>query len=109
MQLKYNKAAQDAGIYIVNACGFDSVPADLGTVFTQQKFGGEVNSTEIYFNIFNNGKINKPIANFATLESLIYGIININKIRDVRKKLLLEKLPDLKPKLKFRLVDFSYN
>lgn len=102
MLLKYNKEAQDAGIYIVNACGFDSVPADLGVVFTQQKFGGEVNSTEIYFNVLNIEKINKPIANFATLESFIYGLVNINKIRDIRKKLFLEKLPHLKPKLKFR-------
>lgn len=108
MQLKYNEAAQDAGVYIVNACGFDSIPADLGMVFTQQKFGGEVNSTEVYLNAFDMKNISKPIANFTTLESLIYGLDHMDKLRDIRKKIFSKKLPDLKPKLKFRLVEL-YN
>lgn len=31
---KYDAAAKDKGVYIVNCCGFDSVPSDLGTLFT---------------------------------------------------------------------------
>ncbi|KAL2717694.1 saccharopine dehydrogenase-like oxidoreductase isoform X2 [Vespula squamosa] len=102
MELKYNKAAQDAGIYIINACGFDSVPADLGLVFTQQKFGGEINSAEVYFSISSTENLKKPMLNFATFESFIYGMNSMNKIRDIRKKLFSKKLPDLKPKLKFK-------
>jgi len=30
MQLQYFKQAQDKGIYIVGACGWDSIPCDLG-------------------------------------------------------------------------------
>ncbi|KAB7498658.1 Saccharopine dehydrogenase-like oxidoreductase [Armadillidium nasatum] len=30
MQLKYEKAAEEAGVHIVGACGFDSVPVDVG-------------------------------------------------------------------------------
>lgn len=108
MQLKYNEAAQDAGVYIVSACGFDSIPADLGMVFTQQKFGGEVNSTEIYLNAINFKDLNKPVANFATLESVLYGLDHRDKLRDIRKKMFSEKLPDLKPKLKIKLVEL-YN
>ena len=48
MQLKYDKAAQDAGIYIISACGFDSIPCDLGIIFAQQKFDGDVNAIETY-------------------------------------------------------------
>lgn len=40
MQLAYNEAAQKAGVYIISACGFDSIPADLGVVFTEQNFKG---------------------------------------------------------------------
>lgn len=41
MQLEYHKPAQDSGVYIVSACGFDSVPCDLGIVYLQDKFDGE--------------------------------------------------------------------
>lgn len=40
IQLKYNKEAQEKGVYIVSACGFDSIPTDLGIVFLQKKFSG---------------------------------------------------------------------
>lgn len=40
MQLEYNDAARQKGIYIVSACGFDSIPGDMGLVFLQQQFKG---------------------------------------------------------------------
>ena len=42
MQLKYNEEAAEKRLYIVGACGFDSVPADLGTLFLQEKFPGKL-------------------------------------------------------------------
>ena len=38
MQLEYNEAARKQGVYIISACGFDSIPADMGTIFLQKKF-----------------------------------------------------------------------
>ena len=38
MQLKYDKEALDKNVFIVGSCGFDSVPADLGLVFTRNNF-----------------------------------------------------------------------
>jgi short subunit dehydrogenase-like uncharacterized protein len=38
MQLKYNEEAYKNGVYIVGSCGFDSVPADFGLIFTQKNF-----------------------------------------------------------------------
>lgn len=40
MQLEYSKPAEDRGVYVVGACGFDSIPADLGTSFLQEIFPG---------------------------------------------------------------------
>lgn len=40
-QLDYNEAAQKAGKYVVGSCGFDSIPADLGTSFLQEVFPGD--------------------------------------------------------------------
>ena len=48
MQLLYSKAAEEKNIYIVGACGFDSVPADMGTIFLQDNFKGKF----IYFILF---------------------------------------------------------
>ncbi|XP_062501648.1 saccharopine dehydrogenase-like oxidoreductase [Corticium candelabrum] len=38
MQLKYNEKARDNGVHIVGTCGFDSIPADIGTLFAREKF-----------------------------------------------------------------------
>ena len=46
MQLLYQKTASDKGIYIIGACGFDSIPSDMGVLFTKNKFDGEVNTVE---------------------------------------------------------------
>ena len=40
MQLDYHKAAEEKGVYAISSCGFDSIPADLGTVFLMNKFEG---------------------------------------------------------------------
>lgn len=51
MQLEYNTAAYENKCYIVGACGFDSIPADMGTCLLEDKFGGQVNSIETFLNI----------------------------------------------------------
>ena len=38
MQLNYNKEALDNNVFIVGSCGFDSVPADLGLIYTKNNF-----------------------------------------------------------------------
>jgi short subunit dehydrogenase-like uncharacterized protein len=37
MQDKYEKLAKKSGAWIINCCGFDSIPSDLGVHFLQQK------------------------------------------------------------------------
>jgi short subunit dehydrogenase-like uncharacterized protein len=41
MQVEYDKQARDAGVYIVSACGLDSIPNDMGVVYLDQNFGGQ--------------------------------------------------------------------
>jgi short subunit dehydrogenase-like uncharacterized protein len=43
IQLNYNKQARDNGVFIVGSCGFDSVPTDLGVVFTKKNFASKLN------------------------------------------------------------------
>lgn len=103
IQLKYNKAAEEAGIYIISACGFDSIPCDLGIIFTQQKFNGEVNSIETYLNTWVTTKVSGALIHYGTYESAIYGIANFHELRELRSKLYPERLPQFWPKLKPRL------
>ena len=51
MQLDYHASAQENKVYVVGACGFDSIPADMGTVFLEQQFDGQINSVETYLDI----------------------------------------------------------
>ncbi|KAI9565552.1 hypothetical protein GHT06_009344 [Daphnia sinensis] len=99
MQLEYNTAAHENNCYIVGACGFDSIPADMGTCFLDEKFGGQVNSIETFQNIKSK---KGPHWNFATWQSAIYAFAYANELKPLRKKLFPEKLPELKPKLKSR-------
>lgn len=99
MQLKYHEKALEKGIYIVTGCGFDSVPADLGTVYLQDNFEGIVNSIKIYIQAryTNDCEALGPVVNYATYESAVQGMSYADQLRDVRKELFKKRLPKLKP------------
>ena len=42
MQLKYHEQAVASDVLVVGTCGFDSIPADMGVLFTQEQFPGTV-------------------------------------------------------------------
>ncbi|VDM92368.1 unnamed protein product [Onchocerca ochengi] len=54
MQMKYNDIAQKKGLYVVGACGWDSIPCDLGVNFLKNKFNGQLNHVETFVQI-NSG------------------------------------------------------
>lgn len=106
MQLQYNDAAKEKGIYIVSACGFDSIPADMGVIFLQEKFGGVVNSVETYLSsYFKDGyKPSGAGIHYGTWESAVYGLAHSNELRGIRSKLFKTRLPKFDPKLADRSV-----
>ncbi|XP_018354212.1 PREDICTED: saccharopine dehydrogenase-like oxidoreductase isoform X2 [Trachymyrmex septentrionalis] len=99
MELKYNEAAKEAGIYIVSACGLDCIPSELGVIFTQQKFEGEMNAIEIYMSILAPDKIG-PICNYGTWVTFVHNLAYAKELPALRKKLYPIKLPEFVPKLK---------
>uniref|UniRef100_A0A1L8D951 Putative conserved plasma membrane protein n=1 Tax=Nyssomyia neivai TaxID=330878 RepID=A0A1L8D951_9DIPT len=100
MQLKYHKEACEAGVYVVSACGFDSIPADLGTVFHERQFNGVVNSVETYLVAKGDGP--GASVHYGTWESAVYGLAHANELRELRSQLYKERLPPMKPTLKNR-------
>ncbi|GJQ68961.1 hypothetical protein Trydic_g6146 [Trypoxylus dichotomus] len=100
IQLKYHKAAAEKGIYLVSACGFDSIPADMGVVFLQKNFQGTLNSVESYlYSTIEGGPYPGAILHYTTYESAVHGIANWGELREIRKNLYPEKLPTFEPKL----------
>lgn len=109
MQLEYHEAARQKGVYIVSACGFDSIPDDLGLVFLQNQFKGDLNSVESYI----DGEIEKPhkasgaLLHYGTYESLVYGIAHKSELGTLRRKLFPTRLPQMLPRPKPRGVLFK--
>ncbi|KAF8795816.1 Saccharopine dehydrogenase-like oxidoreductase [Argiope bruennichi] len=48
---KYFDSARKAGVYIVQSCGFGSLPADYGIALLMKKFAGGLNSVEYFVEI----------------------------------------------------------
>lgn len=49
--------AKKKNVYIVQSCGFDTIPVDMGVVHLQQNFGGDLNSVESYMHTDNKEKV----------------------------------------------------
>ena len=51
MHLNYNSKARESKVYIVGACGYDSIPSEMGTVFLENEFQGQVSILEAYYKL----------------------------------------------------------
>ncbi|XP_045449540.1 saccharopine dehydrogenase-like oxidoreductase [Melitaea cinxia] len=109
MQLFYNERAREAGVYIISACGFDSIPNDMGVIFLQQNFGGTVNSVESYLTVMAPKNPSGGYINYGTWETLVYSLANYSMLSKLRKKLYPTPMPDFKPKLTRRRLLHSHN
>ena len=71
MMDKYQDTAKQSGARIVNSCGFDSIPSDLGVYFTQQqaeeKFGSTCDVIHMRVKAAKGGLSGGTIASMATI------------------------------------------
>ena len=81
MMDKYQQQAQQTGARIVNSCGFDSIPSDLGVYFTQQhakqQFDAPCHAIEMRVKAAKGGLSGGTIASMAT----IFAEVGKNKAR----------------------------
>lgn len=49
--MKYGEEAKKNGVYVVGACGWDSIPCDLGTNYIKQHFPGTLSHAETFAQI----------------------------------------------------------
>lgn len=108
VQLKYFEEAKANNVYIVGACGFDSIPCDVGVEFLRKKFDGDINSIETYVKFERSPG---STVNFGTWQSAIYGLAHADDLKPLRKelkeKLFQKVLPKPDYKLKTRSVLFK--
>lgn len=84
MEAKYHDQAFDKGCLVVSACGFDSVPAELGLLFNSRQWVSPSlpNSVEAYVSLESDRRI---VGNFATYESAVLGVANAHVLRHLRR------------------------
>ncbi|CAG9807889.1 unnamed protein product [Chironomus riparius] len=106
MQLKYHDLARERGIFIISACGLESIPVDIGLNFMEEKFNGTLNSVESYLRIYMDKGSDQSGANLnkGTLFSAIQVVANFFEMISLRRQLYQNPLPPLKPTLKNRLI-----
>ncbi|KAJ1564867.1 hypothetical protein HK405_013756, partial [Cladochytrium tenue] len=100
MFVTYDATAKEKGVSIVPCCGFDSIPADLGTLFVKQEFdkqGYTAASVEMMVRLLSGPSGLR--VNFATYESAVHGVANAGALRDLRRRAARPPLPTLGPKL----------
>ncbi|NP_001086196.1 saccharopine dehydrogenase (putative) L homeolog [Xenopus laevis] len=107
MQLKYNSQAAEKGVYIVGSSGFDSIPADLGVLFTRNSLKGTLTAVESILSLQSGPK--GTCIHDGTWQSAIHGIADQGNLRKLRKQFAYKPLPVVGRKIKRRGAVFYSN
>lgn len=84
MEANYGEKAAEKGALVVSACGFDSIPAELGLMFNSKQWVGSqvVNRVEAYVSLESEKSV---AGNFGTYESAVLGVANMDKLQQLRR------------------------
>ncbi|CAL5367717.1 unnamed protein product [Camellia sinensis] len=84
MEAKYHDEAVDKGSLVVSACGFDSVPAELGLIFNSRQWVSPAvpNRIEAYLSLESDKWV---VGNFGTYESAVLGVANADRLQQLRR------------------------
>ncbi|XP_073528930.1 saccharopine dehydrogenase-like oxidoreductase [Phyllobates terribilis] len=107
MHMKYDSEAADSGVYVVGSSGFDSIPADLGVLFTRNSIQGTLTAVESFLS-FKSGQEGTCLHE-GTWQSAIHEAKDQSSLKNFRKKSALKPLPIIGKKLKRRGAVFYSN
>ncbi|XP_043916122.1 saccharopine dehydrogenase-like oxidoreductase [Protopterus annectens] len=107
MAMKYDSQAADKGVYVIGSCGFDSIPADMGVLFTKNELKGNLTAVESFLS-FNSGPESGSIHD-GTWQSAVHGIADQENLKKLRKQIGQKPLPVVGAKLKRRGALFYSN
>lgn len=100
MQLKYDATAAEKGVYVVGSCGFDSIPADMGVLYTRDQLKGTLTAVDSFVML----KTGPQGARFhdGTWKSAIHGMSDRSNLKKLRRQFEFKPLPIIGTKLKRR-------
>lgn len=83
VEIRYHETSVKNGSLIVSACGFDSVPAEMGLLFhLKQWVGGCLpNKVEGFLSVESEKRV---VGNFGTFESAVLAVADLKKMRQRR-------------------------
>jgi len=83
VEIGYHEKSVKNGSLIVSACGFDSVPAEMGLLFhLKQWVGGCLpNKVEGFLSVESEKRV---VGNFGTFESAVLAVADLKKMRQRR-------------------------
>ncbi|KAI3439513.1 Sacchrp_dh_NADP domain-containing protein [Psidium guajava] len=84
MEAKYHESAVETGSLVISACGFDSIPAELGLMFNSRQWRepAVVNQIEAYLSLESERRI---VGNLGTYQSAVLGVANVEKLQELRR------------------------
>lgn len=84
--LEYDDKAKAAGVYIASAVGFDSVPGDVGALWTAQQFHPPARCTSIETFISLKAGPSGFRGHFPTFESAVQGFASARELATLRRR-----------------------
>ncbi|KAG0380327.1 hypothetical protein BGX24_009005 [Mortierella sp. AD032] len=93
--------AKEAQVAIVHVCGFDSIPADMGVLYTKQQLERQhalPSTIEMFFKLHVAGNAGF-CGHFATYESAVHGFGSAGLLRQLRKTANRPQIPKIGPSL----------
>lgn len=86
IELQYNEAAKQAGVYVASAVGFDSVPGDVGTLWSLSLFKPPARCTTIETFLTIRGGPSGFKGHYPTFLSAIEGFASAGQLAALRKR-----------------------
>ncbi|KAI3418869.1 hypothetical protein GPALN_007969 [Globodera pallida] len=92
MQMKYSEQAREQNVFVIGACGWDSVPCDMGMNFLKQHFQGTLSHAETFAHI-KTGEAGYSF-NAGTYQTLVLGFWQSKNdgLGKIRRAIMPEKL-----------------
>ena len=73
--MKYSDQAKQNGVFFVGACGWDSVPCDMGTNFLKQNFPGKLSYAETFARIKSGEAVISVIYAILLTNFIVLGLL----------------------------------
>ncbi|KAK7266487.1 hypothetical protein RIF29_19131 [Crotalaria pallida] len=94
VEARYHDVAAETGSLVVCACGFDSVPAELGFLFHSRQWVGTAapNRVEAFLKVESERRV---VGNFGTFQSAVLAVADVKKLREIRRSRPQRATPEI--------------